>query len=175
MTGLVLPALLALAAALVRAALVPSLPGPLAVVDPVLVLACWYAVAHRPREAFVAAAVAGIARDALSALPAGSHLLAYCAATFVAYLLFTRIFTNHGWPGLLGLGAAAMAVDAAVLVAIRRLGSMVDGFGLWSALPTGADLGNWLKGLALHLVVMLVTFAIVAMMEDGMSRRAYRR
>ncbi|MEY4723485.1 MAG: hypothetical protein RLZZ324_998, partial [Candidatus Parcubacteria bacterium] len=165
MKRFVLPVLLGIFAAVIGASLMPSLPGPLAFIEPALILTAWYVVALRPGEAFAAALAAGIARDALSSLPPGAHIAGYAAATFVAYVLFTRVFTNHGWPGLLGLGTAAVVTRSAALTAVRFGDAMFSGLPAAAALPRTTPAEAFI-GLAAHLVAMLVCFGLATALED---------
>lgn len=159
----------ALIAALLRSAFFSALPQPIAAVDLPLILIVGLVGAFRFREALLAAAVAGVTADALSAMPFGVHVAASAAAAALAVLLFTRVFTSHSWPGFLGINAAAFALLHLAL-AVARLGRAM--LGGW---PPAAALGGATAAGALSALGLQLAAVLMAMLLAAWSRRAFSR
>lgn len=138
MKRLWLPLLLGIAAGTLRMSFFAALPQPFSAPDAVILLVLWYVAAQEPAHAFAAAVAAGAAADGLSSLPFGSHAAAYAAGSAVAILLFTRVFTSHDWPGLLGTSLAAFVTTHAALAALRAIDAMVGGLPAMHAAFGGA-------------------------------------
>ena len=107
-------------------------PAPWRSLDLTLVAVVGLIVSFRPRQAFVAAAAAGFAADALTSSPIGAHAVLMLLSAFLLNLLFERVITNVSV-----LAFAAMNVAAYLLTA--GIGAAWD---LASALTVGSPGGS---------------------------------
>lgn len=149
----------AVAAAIVHASFLSALPHPLSAIDPRLVLVVALITSFRFGDAAVAAAAAGLAADALSPLPFGVHALVSLAAAGTATFLFTRVFTNHSLPGVLGVNACAY-VFSSLAAALAGLAVAAVTVGLPPD-PFGGGLVAAALGLVAHLTAVLVALVVL--------------
>jgi hypothetical protein len=150
----------ALVSALLHAGFVSALPEPASSLHLPMILVIGLIATFRFADAFAAALAAGITLDALSSLPFGVNLLTLVAATALAILLFTRVFTNHSWIGLLGMNAACYLLLHGLL-GTARLGRAV--FAGWPAQEAvfRASPGALAAGVATQIfAVIIFAFAV---------------
>jgi hypothetical protein len=162
--------LAAFAAGLLQGALLPDLPRPFAAIDLPLLLAAWLAIRFRFPESLLAAAVAGLTRGALSAMPALVWALAYAACAAAVIFLFTRVFTNRSWTGLLGLTATAYA-SLHLLTALARL---VFAFAVGASTDdafAGLSVGGALLALLTQLAAATAAYALAARARTALGLR----
>src|SRR5512142_227455 len=112
----------------VQASFVHALPRPASAVDLPLILVVALVTNFRFGDAFAAAAASGIVADALSSLPFGTDATIMVALAAVTVGLFTRVFTNHSWPGSVGINVAVYALANAALAAVRAVRATFIGF-----------------------------------------------
>lgn len=163
------PGFVAFALGLVQGAFMPSLAHPLAAIDLPLIFMVWLTAHFRFREAVIAALIAGLVRGVPSALPALAWAVAYAAGAGVVVWLFTRVFTNRSWPGLLGLTAAAYIALHTLLTAIRLSFAVVEGAPAATAFA-GGTFGSAVAALATQLGAVIVIFALTAAWQRAAGR-----
>ncbi len=133
MRRLLLVTALAAALGILHAGFVSALPAPASSLHLPLMLVVGLIASFRFADAFAAAAASGIALDAVSSLPFGTNVVVMLAATALAVILFTRVFTNHSWTGLLGMNAAAYLVLHGALGAVRLARAVLAGWAVREA------------------------------------------
>lgn len=152
--------LFAAALGIVNAGFVSALPAPASSLHLPLLLVIGLIASFRFVDAFTAAAAAGITLDAVSSLPFGTNLLVTLGAALLATVLFTRVFTNHSWTGLLGMNAAAFLGMNAMLGLARLLRAVFAGWPVREAVFRTSP-GTLAGALALQIAAVIV-FAFVA-------------
>ncbi len=113
---------------IVQASFVKALPHPASAIDLPLILTVALVTNFRFADAFAAAAASGLAMDALSSLPFGANAAIMLVLAAVTVGLFTRVFTNHSWPGTVGINVAVYALANAALAAVRAVRATFIGF-----------------------------------------------
>lgn len=151
----------AFAVALLQGALLPSFPRPFASIDLSLILMVWLVATFHFRDGAVTAIVTGVTAGALSAMPFGTHLVAYGASTWFAIMLFTRVFTNRSWAALLGLSTATYFFFHCILALSRFARAVLAGLPL-SLTWAGATPGSTIAALATQLTAVVMTMFVVA-------------
>lgn len=156
----------------IQGAFMPSLPQAVAALDLTLIFTVWLVTRFRFREALVAAGVAGISRGVLAALPAMLWAAAYLIAAGVAVALFTRIFTNRSWSGILGLTAVTYAVFHALLTTIRLAATVTEGAPT-AAAWTDVTAASAAAALATQLGAAVIIFGLSAWFSRATRRNRY--
>lgn len=169
MYGTLLIFIAAFAVGILQGSFVTALPHPLSSLQLPLVLLVGLVTLFRHRQALMAAFVAGITIDALSALPNGTHAVTLALLTVATIFLFNRVFTHHSWLGTVGLNAASYLLWQLAFVVVRVVRSVFSGVP-YSALPTGASLKAFFAGLAVQ-----IGFVIFLLAVNGGFRRAFTR
>jgi rod shape-determining protein MreD len=169
MPSIILAAVAAVVTAVAQSGFVRALPVPAAAVDLPLILVIALVTRFRFAEAFAAAIVAGLAMDALSSLPFGTHLVLMALMTGATVALFTRVFTHHSWAGTLGINAAVFLLSRAALAAVRVTRAVFAG--LPAAGPIDGGTAAAVAGaLGLQLLAALVLLALSAVLGRSFRR-----
>ncbi len=163
--------LIAIAVAVLHTTFFSALPWPLSTIDLPLIVILTLIGTFRFRDALLSALFAGTTIDLLSIMPFGTHVLVYLLVTLITIFLFTRVFTNHSWPGLLGMSAVAFSILHTLLLITRFTRAVFHGLSL------DAALGN---ATALHIIIALtiqlaavLTMMVVAAMARGLFSRFF--
>jgi hypothetical protein len=153
------------ALAVLQAGFVSALPFPANAVHVPLVLIVGLIVRFRFDGALIAAAAAGVAADALSAGFPGvrTALLIGVAAALIA--AFTTVFTNHSWPGIIGLNVCGFLLLRASIAATSAIGAWLAG--VPAGAPSPAALAAW-------SIVAIAAQLLVVAAASGVRRAAAR-
>lgn len=152
-----------------HASFVRALPAPASAVNLPLIVIVACIASFRIADAFIVAAAAGLAADALSSLPFGTETAIFLALTAASAALFTRVFTHHSWQGTVGINLAAYALSGVGFTAVRAARATLAGF---PALAPGG-LPTWqavLAAVLAQLAAILLTLAAA-----GAAKRAFSR
>lgn len=166
--------LAAIALAALHASFFTALPSPISSIDLSLVLIVGLVGAFRFRDAILAAACVGATTDTLSAMPFGTHLMIDIIVTILTILLFTRIFTNHSWPGLLSLNAVAFIILHSMLTLTRLGRAVLGGFSTHAAIGN-ATLSGALAALALQIAATLIVMLLFTTLRRTFARFFFTR
>jgi len=124
----------------------------------------------RERDAYVAAVGAGLTLDALSSLPAGSHVLTLIGVVAVTNFLFTHIFSHRSWTGTVGLNAAAFFLNAAALAFIRNFRAGFAGYDAnW--IPSGTAWQAFGAGLLTQTLTAVFVLAVLGILRRILVKR----
>ncbi|HSD12359.1 MAG TPA: hypothetical protein VLC10_02260 [Patescibacteria group bacterium] len=166
--------LLAALLGVLQASFVRALPHPASAVDLPLILIVALVTNFRFADAFVAAAAAGLSIDALSSLPFGTNAAILLVLAAVTVGLFARVFTNHSWPGTVGINVAVYALANVALAAVRVVRATFVGFPMFPAIDAAAFSGA-LAAIAVQLAAALLAVGIGALAKKAFSRFFFLR
>lgn len=148
-----------------------NLALPLRSMEIILIYAVALIIRFRFREAVLAAAVGGLSRGLLSAMPAPLWSVIYAACAALSVFLFTRIFTNRSWPGLLGLTAMSYAAFHAC-IALARMGFAIsEGASAFGSAFAGFSASAASISFLTQLIGGAVVFAAIALLRRGADPR----
>lgn len=152
-----------------QASFMQALPRPASSIDLPLILVVALVTNFRFVDAFAAAAASGIAADMLSSLPFGTNAAIMVVLAAVTVSLFTRVFTNHSWPGTVGINVAVFALANAGLAAVRAVRATFIGFPAFPPLDAAA-LSAAAAAVAAQLAAVLLAVGAGALAKRLFSR-----
>ncbi len=136
--------LFAAALGIFQSSFITALPRPWSAVELPLLFVVALVCNFRFDDALIAAGTSGVVLGMLSPTPFGIVAAVWIALAAGIIALFTTVFTNHAWPGVLGINAVAYlalraAVTATGMIAAAfsnapTIGIAVDPVGLLSSL-----------------------------------------
>lgn len=163
--------LAAAALGIVQASFVRALPGAASSLDLPLILVVALVTGFHVGDAFLAAAVAGLATDVLSSMPPGAFTAVLLALTVVTVALFTRVFTHHSLLGTIGINAAVFALSGLLLAVVRAARAVFAGFPVVaSAAGRDGSLAYAVLALGWQLAAVIAAIAVA-----GFARRSFSR
>ncbi|MEY4745375.1 MAG: hypothetical protein RL272_1320 [Candidatus Parcubacteria bacterium] len=161
--------ILAVMIGVLQASFIRALPRPESAIDLPLILVVALVTNFRFADAFVAAAASGLAIDALSSLPFGTNAAIMCVLAAVTAGLFTRVFTNHSWPGTIGINVAVYGLAAAALACVRAVRATLLGFPAFPPIDAAA------LSAAAAAVAMQLGAALIAVGAGALAKRSFSR